>query len=508
MVGLRRTFTLLPESLRELIGGAQRTVRRLSSTVVDAVNVRRDVGVTDYAFYDRLRKCKARGLELSGLLVKPLTSKIASWVIGTVPTFEVKDEAEATAQLQAWWTSNHPLVLKTYQDALDLADAYLVINADLSVTAVPPSAVRPIVDEQTYSRVIGWRIDQIYPHPTRPGDEIRIVDEYTAVNRVQTITKGGVQQSRRTFPNLIGRVPVVHIPNLRAADELFGHSEAEALIPLLHKYGEVLESAFGGNKRQGRPTPAIEGFESLADIDSFWSQYSNKRTVTAPDGTTETITEVAFDPDKLLTLGKTATFNWKSPAPFMGDTTALLQLFFYLYVQHSELPEWVLGNAIASSMASANTQVEPLVKFIEMKRSMATGWVKELCLIVNAYQSVIDSKVKQVEVDDIAIGWSDLTRQDGQLTLSAVQFARQDGMIDRETGLKLLPLEIDNPAEAVQKAEAEAQARQQQFQNNIDQRFQQAAQTPDTTQPQDGQQPQQNDGVKQPENTGQLSAAA
>lgn len=478
-------MAIRPLSLvRELIGGPQRLVRYFTNVVASTLEPTVDSGHGDYRFYDKLRRGKAKGLELSGLLAKPLYSKVAAWVLGSPPIFRTENEA-AQERLTDWWTEWHPRILSAYEDALGLGDCYLVVNPDLSLVIKPPHVVRPIVNPDDFSDIIGWEIREVYKHPTDVGNTMIITDRYTATQRDRRVEVNGRIVEDRTYPNFAGRVPVIHMPNLRYADQMFGTSEAESLIELFHRYGETIEAALDGHKRQGRPTPTIERLGSERDVKAFWDQYGKTRTIIQPDGSTVTENYLEFDADKVVTLGGDATFNWKSPASFTGDTSNLLGLLFYLYVQHSEMPEWVLGNAIASSMASARTQVEPLVKFVEKKRGLARFWVNELAQVALAFMGVADTVVQDV---DLSVRWETLTNEDGTLTLSAIQWLYSEGMIDKETAVQLAPVEIENPAEAIERAEQEREARdERERQDSMDRALAQARQnasadedTPDT----------------------------
>ncbi|MFN8451033.1 MAG: hypothetical protein U0521_21260 [Anaerolineae bacterium] len=53
----------------------------------------RDFSAADYRYWDRARRAKAKGLEIGGLLLKPLASK-AAWVLGDAPQWSVSGRAQ------------------------------------------------------------------------------------------------------------------------------------------------------------------------------------------------------------------------------------------------------------------------------------------------------------------------------------------------------------------------------------------------------------------------------
>ena len=145
------------------------------------------------------------------------------------------------------------------------------------------------------------------------------------------------------FANLIGRIPVIHVANRWGADEFYGRPEGDALIPALQRYGDVIDAAIRGNIRQGRPTPVIEKMGTAEQVRKFWEKFGRRETQTLPDGSTETVDVIDFDPDQLLTLGGEAQFKYAAPGSFSGDTQTLLSVLFYLVVQHREIPGGGVG---------------------------------------------------------------------------------------------------------------------------------------------------------------------
>jgi hypothetical protein len=407
----------------------------------------------DYDFWRKAYYGRARGLELSGLFIKPLVSKVAAWVLGRPPQWKCESETSAD-ELNTWWSDNHPAVLKAFRAALRQGDAFIVVNSDLTLTLVPPDWVEPMVSDADYSDVVGWRITQTVMHPTESNRKQTTVDEYTAVARIHRIEVDGRSISQVTYPNLIGRLPVVHIPNSPDDGETFGHPEAEALVEIMQRYGVVMEAAVEGNEMQGRPTPVIS-FETVQDLDKFWELYGTRETHTLPDGRSETVTNISVDLAQILTVSG-ATFKYESPGSFTADTQNLLGLMFYLILEHTELPEFVFGNAISSSKASAETQMPVFVRFIEMRQGEIGGWLTELAEIVLLFLSLT---TPGVTAESPTAQWEELSQQDGNLTLATLQWAFTEGLLDEETALMLAPVDIEDIPAVLKKAKQERKER-------------------------------------------------
>lgn len=436
--------------LRELIGSSRRL--GFGYTNMSYSFNTYDINRADYKTYDAMRRGKAKGFELSGLLLKPLGSKIASWVLARPPEWKFKDK-KSEALVEEWWRKSHADILRAYEEAVDLGDAFLVINGDLSITVVPPHVVKPITDKKDFSKIIGWKITERYPNPDTPSSVMIITDEYTAEKRVHTIELDGKLSSRRVYRNVIGKLPVIHVKNQVGADEMFGRPEGEALSTGLQIYNEVFVAALKGNIRQGRPTPVIQKMGSASQLDAFWSKFGRRERMTMPDGTVEEIDVIPFDPDQLMTLGGDSEFEYKAPGSFSQDTEKLLAIIFYLIVQHTEVPEFVWGTAISASKASADSQIEPFLKWLEKKRSRAHVWLNQIAEVVIAYLSVFEADINTSELPTIQ--WKPLTNGDGRLTLDTVIWAWSQNLIDDETAVSLMPVNISNPKQVLMAAKAE-----------------------------------------------------
>ena len=431
--------------------------RRVRSALMQPT---KDWGRSNYDWWRRAYYCRVQGLELSGLFLKPLVSKVSSWVLGMGLDWKTTNEATQAA-LNDWFTTHLPDLLRIMRASLKQGDAFAVINADLSVTLLPPDAVDPIVADDDYSNIIGWRVTQVLAHPETLAKRMTITDEYFIDSRLHTVAIDGRQTTITRHPNLIGRLPIVHIANARDEGDTFGHPEAEALVELLLRYNTTLEAAVDGNERQGRPTPVLS-FETVADLDKFWADYGVRESRTLPDGTAETVTTIGVDLTQILTVSG-AEFQYASPGSFTQDTSTLLGLMFYLLLEHAEIPEFVFGNAIASSQASANTQMPVFERFIEGRRGEATGWLVEIAQIVNAYQSLTIPAVSQ---ETLTLQWQKLT-QDGTLTLETLKWAYAEGLLDERTALMLAPVDIEDVDMVLAQAKKERQERQAQEQQML-----------------------------------------
>lgn len=427
-----------------------------------------DIGQCDYAWWDKARRGAVNGLAIAGLFLKPLASKKAAWVLGQVPQFKYteRDEQkdETNKKVNEWFQEHHSEILAAMEESANLGDYYIVVNPDESVSVLTPDVVEPIVDENDYSKQIGWRIIQSFAHPQYPMRVQTIIDEYYENWRVR-IVRGGSGEKRERFRNLTGLLPVFHIANNRHGGEMFGHPEGEPLVQSLHHYGEVLDAAVGGNLRQGRPTPKFERLGSQENVNAFIEAFGKTETRTLDDGTIERYTVMEFSSDQVVYLGENGTFDYASPQSFTADTMNILQILFYLFIQHTELPEFIWGGAINASKASAEAQLPPFVKWAEKEQGRAEQWLIPLVIYITVLKSLYDIDVKYKEGEKPKVRWFPLSEGDGKLTLEAIKVALTMGKWKPEWVVPYMPLDIDNPEEIIQgiieQAEEEETARQE-----------------------------------------------
>jgi hypothetical protein len=460
--------------LNELVQRAQRALKELLGTPrpIDTRVSKRwggfgftptmDAGKSNYEFWDLARLCQIEGLEIGGAFLKPISSKITSYTLGREPFFELDNEYTQN-WISDWFTLNYGTIQETYDEARQLGDMFIVVNPDLTLTSISPTMVDPIVDASDFSRIIGWKVEQVFPHPTEPSSRMTLINEFYSDRRKVTKNFWDTKETSVTYNNLIGVPPIIHIPVNRKPNEIYGRPDGLPLLPVLNEYTEVMLAGVTGNKRQGRPTPTFSKLGDSGAVAKFEQMYGNTKTQTLSDGTTRQYIDYDFDADQLVILGGTGEFDWKSPEPFASDTEKFEALLFYLIVQHSEIPEFVFGTAVSSSKASAEAQQDPFNRFIERQQNLSATWMRQLALIALRYKALSD---RQIAIDpNMRIDWKPVTDKDGELTLKAIDTGLAAGVLDNATVQSLLPLNIRRPAEVLRKAQQEREDRELQAEN-------------------------------------------
>ncbi|MAU11128.1 MAG: hypothetical protein CL607_15015 [Anaerolineaceae bacterium] len=448
-MGLRQRVR---QVVSELIGNARRTIDVWSNRIWShrpSIDWQR----VDYAFYDKLWRGQALGLEISGLLVKPISSKIVAWVLGQAPDIGIAEDEPLQGEVNDWWQANEGRILEAAMEAEKLGDVYIILNGDGTISLVQPDIVTPIVDEDDYSQIIGWRVNAVYPHP-ESAKTMTISDEYYADQRVRVMLRDGREIDRQPFRNPLGRIPVVHVPGPgKGVNDKWGRPRAEAMLNALHAYGQVLDSGLDGNYRQGRPSLGMK-FDSVQAMDKFWDTYATTTTQTLPDGTTESTVQLDIDMDGVITYAN-AEAKYLTPGSSSTDVMNFLQILYYLILEHTELPEFLMGSAIQGSKASAETQMPPFIKFIEKEQKLIEGWVMDLVDLVVAYTRTVAMRRTATDIS-VKVLWPKLTDDDHRLTLDTLKWAYGVGLVDDENAVRLMPVEIEDPEAMLAKLKAAA----------------------------------------------------
>lgn len=453
-------FNRIRTFISELIGRKTHITRFKSNTNSWSTTPTLDISRSDYAFWDKARRAKTDGLDISGLLIKPLNSKIAAWVLGVIPKWKVPKSERTQQDLNEWWRLNQPTIVRAFEESLNLGDSYILLQYEdkrIHPVVLSPNVIDPIVDPDDYSKILGWRIKETYKNPDDVNDSMSIVDEWYDTHHIREVWKDGSLRSRTRYRNLIGKNPIIHIPNITGSDELFGRPEAEPLLSTLQRYNTVLVAGLDGNIHQGRPTP-VAIFERQQEVQAFFNKYATRQTRTLNDGTTETYYTIDFTSDDFLALAA-KDFKYAQPGSFASDTEKLLGLLFYLLIQYSEIPEFAWGNAVTSSKASSDIQLVPFARWIEKRRGYVSGWLIELSNTVLALMNLSNAWIKPQK--DLRINWDRLTDKDDRLTLDAISwaFSSEIALLDEETALSLLPLKVDDPVEVLEKAQKDWEER-------------------------------------------------
>jgi len=476
-----RTFTRLTEVIRrpartisELIGRATFRVKLFGA------NQSIDQTKTDYPYYDKLFRGLQPTFKLGGLFAKPMVDHKVAWSIGrgfTVKT-GVDDVDEA---VRKFLNREIDTIISWVRDSRKHGDAYLLVDVDGTLMQLNPDIVERIDDPMDYRTPIGWKVHN-------KTETLERIDEYYASHRVVTLIGDGVEalaestpaedeestgslggfvrigpnKVQAVFPNFRGVNPVVHLANDRGVNEIYGHSDAEALLNLLAEYDDTLLRLFISVKTASQPIPTIEGSTNPdAELKSITS---DTHTYTNEDG--EEVTENVVD---LATLGVVATsgrFELRTAQAYTNDGMNVLGETFQLIGRHTGVPEWVWGGAIASSMASVQAQLPAWELTIELIRTflkprliaLVDIWIRTAALF--EFFPVVDP-------EDIVIRFPDIAETFDETKLKYLTMLYTQGILGAEDTLREADI-VDDPVEAIERQQLEADEERTRNQDDID----------------------------------------
>lgn len=404
---------------------------------------------TDYAYWDKLHRGKLPTLRLGGLFAKPMVEHVRSWALGggfKADTGHAKTN-EALAEMV---TQQMRTILRTVKTMLELGDAYLIVNADGTLTEVNPDLVDVITDPLDYRRVLGYKI-------TTTLEKATVTDEYSPGKRVVTVKMNGEEHVRRFAYRFLGdRMPVIHFAHEKGVNEIFGHPMVEALLSAFLEYDDVLDKSLKGVKAMGTPFPVME---KVANVEKALEDLGARNT-TFEDANGDTQTAKTVDFEELSIIITEGEFNLKGPAPFTDDSWRVLKNLFLLFLQHGNIPEWVWGGAIASSKASVEAQMPAFSKFIEAIQEALADPLGALCEIWLAVTALYTPGVRALPVH---VSFPPVALEDKAEQRERVKVAAEHSLITKATELRLLDLGIEDVEAEIEAATAEADEAQAKF---------------------------------------------
>jgi hypothetical protein len=440
---------------RYVLGNAQSTLYKSRSYVRTTDETR-----PDYEFWDKLRRCKAKGYTLSGLFCQRIENIFATWVLGQGVEIALAESGEPgneddprniTDQAIAdFLEANAGILLDVFRDKLGLGDQWIIVNADGSLSIPSPDTVEPEWSELDYRQLIAVKV-------TTKTDKETIEDRYGSTYRIVTVKEGGKVTAEMTFENLIGRIPVIHVPHARSGNETYGHPIHEELRPLYDQYDDLIYKQIDGAKLLGNPIPTFEGMEDITQVIDQ-NAPAEDSTYIDKDGNEVTHTQLTLDQNSVMLVGVGGSFKFVGPAVgFTDDTKAALKSLFLLLLDHTGIPEFIWGGEMSSARASTETQMDQWVRDIKGRQVDNADWLREVVEIWLAIAALVDA---QLVLDELTVTWPEIVPQDVQILLDKLTFAKDRNLITDRTALALLDI-VPNPEPEALEAQVEADERRE-----------------------------------------------
>lgn len=444
-----------------------------------------DETVPDYEFWDKLRRGKQPGFELSGLLLRPAAEITSSWILGDDVKVHFEGEDEYTTDITSRFMRRiQSEFTQLTVDWLSLGDQYIIVNSDGSISIPSPDTVFPIQNPIDYRHPFGYIIRTRLEKATIE-DEYRVGGRLLKITNISTDpleTVYGSVEPRQTlevpFENLTGVLPITHFANERTANETNGRSMFDSLYLNLSWYDDVLTKALAGVNRLSNP---ILAFFKLLDAQATKDANSENVGEEYPDedGNVKQRNEMDLEAhNAVLFIEDGGDVKFVGPdSGFTNDARNMLKSLYLLFSEHLSLPDVVMGFELSSSRASAGEQIKTFFASIKRRRLMLEGKGGDSMLgttpeggllqVIDIWlrtRALIDLKVK---VMPAILKWPELAERDEKLKQDWTFGAYDRGVLTDVTLVEATRL-VEDPATEVEKATEENQDKQQAFDREVD----------------------------------------
>ena len=488
---LRRIAQANPHRVAEIIGRVTYTKPMWPARIL----LSKDTTWPDYVFWDNLRRGKAAGYEIGGLFCTPIAQTIASYVFGGgisaalspglsaetatsvhedgKPTRNLKTAvtkpAKPTAvtgspidytnvQLGAMLEREQGFLVNTVVDSYCLAEQYVFVNPDCTFSVASPETVNVEYSASDYRRMEKVIVTTKYVGSL-------VTDTYTAETRTVLIHYlDGRKDVAETYDNLIGRNPMIHLATDRAPNEIHGRPIYEASLPIMQRYDDLMYKTTAGVEMLGNPMPAFVGLDNPGETLGL---IATQQPYIDENGNPQVRYLLRLDRDAALVIGKGGDVKMVAPpVGFTKDSLDVINQLFLLLLNHTRIPQYVWGGAIASSKASTETQAPPFAKYIKFRRLLLEGIGADTALGLEArggLLELIDIWLRMyrllnpnIVVGPVQIEWPDIDEGDALIKQTYVTYFNAAGKMTDEDAFRVAGL-FDDPAAAVARAQGKPQ---------------------------------------------------
>jgi len=359
------------------------------------------------------------------------------------------------------------------KDLDELADQYVIVNLDGSLSVPSPNTVTVDRDLLDYRRVVSVTVTSILK-------DVEIKDIYREDRRTlqiknttaqPLITRYGTIEAKATqefvYDNPLGVIPVVCFHNRRSANETNGRVIYAADMLLLSRYDDLASKTIDASALMGTPIPVWENVSSVQDekaaLETVNGHYEPNL-----DGIYEPVSAINFDPN--AGMFTTGAFSFKGPPiGFTKDIRDTLKLLFLLILEEHQIPETIWGGEMGQARATSVVQMKTFHSMIKGYRldlegtfEPEKGRIEGMIGLASLWLRTKALTDKKLVVDAIAARWPALDEMDETIMLDRVKYLHDGGMLSDVTTVELLDV-VEDPAGEVEKAKAEAAAKQDAF---------------------------------------------
>ena len=255
-----------------------------------------------------------------------------------------------------------------------------------------------------------------------------------------------VFKSKTTNP--MGVIPIVEFNQNKLSFDNVGYSDLSGAMKIISVYHQVLESTINNSLYNSQPTLKFTGLD--ADPLEFIRRMYGDVNLESGD-----VLEMngLYDVFGGYYLSGNQDVNWLNVPTTASASKEILNVLFYILVQVTGVPEWVLGAGMEGAWATVKQQSIPLLQKIRSKRMDITDSLMLMNRTAHTIQGYYDPE-SVTEVDDYTcqILWGDVLTSDMDLTLRLVEFMLTNHFITKETAVSIIGL-VNDPTGELKKAQ-------------------------------------------------------
>lgn len=460
-----------------------------------------DIDLFRAIYHNTVIAGKGSQYKIAAALGKPVINIAASYSVGRGFKISLDNPdndiriIEAEKHINTWIEDNARTWFNIARHAFRDGDAYLHIDEFGKLTEYDAKGVEEILDPisgktvgfdirnrveiqepgkdrtTTYIYLKKYRTDSlgIYRYKESSPKSIETIWERVFTTdglKPVTLDKNGNRLGVNSNELAERNLSVVAYHNEPEPDSVYGNSDFLNLLPVLKEYSELLSKGITGGKYNAVPIPVISGNINPTQSANEYGDIST--TAKQIDEETQMLYggNINMATTKTIYLGQGGSASFISGNGFMGDIGKLMEYLFYLFVQGSETPEFILGTAVSSSKASTDSQAPIFDKKIERKQLEFSEFIiKTVETLIEKRALMSDSlfqHVKQLS-PKVTVIFPPLDEDDKKMLFETVQWAYENGLMTSETALNLILSDqiLDVPAEIRKAAQEQSKKTEQ-----------------------------------------------
>lgn len=453
--------------------------------------------------------------QIAAALGKPIINITAGYVLGKGFSIELDNPdgnsliSQCEDSINQWLKDNAQIFLNVARHSYRDGDAYLHMdeyggltecNADGVDEIIDPvsgetigfDVRRRVIETDNYGRnskaviyVRQYRVDSIkiykYDENDQSGTTQIIWNKMITRDGYKDISYGEDGTSEPISAQYIQKqsLAIIALHNEPEAEAVYGNSDYQNILSLFANYSGTIKAATKGCKYNAVPTLKIRGLSDPARTEQIAEQNGQSlaeqaldKNATPVGATGSNKNGIEWGADSVLYLSNDSDADFIKGNGFMDDLQKLLEIYFYLFVQGSETPEYVFGTAVSSSKASTDTQAPVFLTKIERKQLEYQNFIQRVVsAFIERKARMSDPAYQELASVDpsIRVIFPPIDNENVQLTFETVQWAYENNLLTSEKALDIiLSNRVKDAPQEIKDAAAEAKARQEASPANSD----------------------------------------